>query len=71
MDKENIEMEELNKRTKEEKNKLLSPKVDVVFQALFGEVGKKEKSIEIAKKMKEKGFDINSIEELTGLEKRK
>ena len=40
MDKEgDIEIEELNKRTKEEENKLLSPKVDIVFQALFGEIG--------------------------------
>ena len=132
-----------------EKSNLLSPKLDVVFQALFGEVGneritkrfleailerkieevnlsenivlrretesdklgvldvlakidgeeycniemqmaiqenilervlyywariyvknmKKEKSIEIAKKMKEKGFDVDSIQELTGLSK--
>ena len=39
MDEEgNIEIEELNKASKE-KSKLLSPKVDIVFQALFGEVG--------------------------------
>jgi len=33
------------------------------------DIGKKESTIEIAKKMKTKGFDINSIINLTGLSK--
>ena len=32
-------MEESQKSNEEKKFKLLSPKIDVVFQALFGEVG--------------------------------
>lgn len=39
MDKEkDKETEELKENTKE-RSKLLSPKLDIVFQALFGEVG--------------------------------
>jgi predicted transposase/invertase (TIGR01784 family) len=36
-------------------------------KSIYEYIGKREREVEIAKKMKEKGFDIQTIQELTGL----